>query len=56
MISIVDNKDFIMTKIVDVVRNNSKISQKGKSIVVTLVFDAYKMSQLQQNQKGGNPI
>lgn len=40
MISIVDNKDFIMTKIVDTVRNNPKISQKEIVSSVTNIFDS----------------
>lgn len=40
MISIVDNKDFIMTKIVDTVRNNPKISQKDIVSSVTNIFDS----------------
>ena len=40
MISIVDNKDFIMTKIVDTIRNNPKISQKEIISSVTTIFDS----------------
>ena len=39
MISIVENKDFIVTKIVDIVRNNPKISQKEVVSSVTTIFD-----------------
>lgn len=40
MISIVENKDFIVTKIVDTVRNNPKISQKDLVSSVTSIFDS----------------
>ena len=40
MISIVENKDFIVTKIVDTVRNNPKISQKDLVSLVTSIFDS----------------
>jgi len=40
MISIVENKDFIVTKIVDIVRNNPKISQKDIVSLVTEIFDS----------------
>lgn len=40
MISIVENKDFIVTKIVDIVRNNPKISQKDIVSLVTDIFDS----------------
>ena len=40
MISIVENKDFIVTKIVDTVRNNPKISQKDLVSSVTAIFDS----------------
>ena len=38
MISVVDNKDFILTKIVDVIKNNPKISQKDVVSSITSVF------------------
>ena len=38
MISVVENKDFILTKIVDVIKNNPKISQKDVVSSITSVF------------------
>lgn len=38
MISVVENKDFILTKIVDTVKNNPKISQKEIVSSVTAIF------------------
>ena len=39
MISVVDNKDFILTKIVDIIKSNPKISQKEVISSVTTIFD-----------------
>ncbi len=38
MISVVENKDFILTKIVDTIKNNPKISQKEVISSVTSIF------------------
>ena len=38
MISVVENKDFIVTKTLDVVRNNPNISQKEVVSLVTEIF------------------
>ena len=39
MISVIDNKDFILTKLVDIIKNNPKISQKEVISSVTTIFD-----------------
>ena len=39
MISVVENKDFILTKLVDIIKNNPKISQKDVVSSVSEIFD-----------------